>query len=95
MMEALGIIETKGLVAMITAADAMLKSANVKLVGYIKTGEAIVTVSVRGSVADCRAAVDAGAHAAGEVGTILSAHVIAYPHQDLEDRLPISLEEKV
>ncbi len=86
--EALGLIETKGLIALIEAADAMAKSANVRLEGYDQVGSALVTVTVRGDVGAVSAAVDAGAAAARRVGEVISAHVIARPHPDLERILP-------
>ncbi|MFC2091733.1 ethanolamine utilization microcompartment protein EutM [Elusimicrobiota bacterium] len=89
-MEALGMIETKGLVAMIEAADAMVKSANVKLAGFEKIGTGYVTVFVRGEVAACRAACEAGSVAAQRVGELIAVHVIPQPHSDLEGKLPIS-----
>ncbi|MCU0226501.1 MAG: ethanolamine utilization microcompartment protein EutM [Bryobacterales bacterium] len=89
MGEALGMVETKGLVPLIEAADAMVKAANVQLVGWEKVGGGLVTVLVRGDVAAVRAATDAGAAAARRVGELLSVHVIARPHQSLEDILPI------
>lgn len=88
MGEALGMIETKGLVAAIEAADAMTKSANVTLVGYEKIGSGLVTVLVRGDVGAVKAAVDAGAVAANNVGEIISQHVIPRPHSDVEKILP-------
>ena len=88
--EALGMIETKGLVSMIEAADAMVKAANVKLIGYEKIGAGYVTALVRGDVAAVRAATDAGATAARRVGELIAVHVIPRPHQDLDDILPIS-----
>ena len=88
MGEALGMIETKGLVAAIEAADAMTKSANVTLVGYEKIGSGLVTVLVRGDVGAVKAAVDAGAVAANNVGEIVSQHVIPRPHSDVEKILP-------
>ena len=88
-MEALGMIETKGLVAMIEAADAMVKAANVTLVGYEKIGAGLVTAIVRGDVAAVKAATDAGAAAARRVGELIAVHVIPRPHQSLEDVLPI------
>lgn len=91
-MEALGMIETKGLVACIEAADAAVKAANVKLVGYEKIGSGLVTIMFRGEVAACRASCDAGAAAAQKVGELVSVHVIPSPHSDLEGRLPIALE---
>ena len=89
MGEALGMIETRGLVAMIEAADAMVKAAKVNLVGWEKIGSGYVTAMVRGDVAAVRAATDAGAAAARRVGELISVHVIPRPHQSLEDILPI------
>lgn len=86
--EALGMIETKGLVGAIEAADAMVKSANVQLVGYEKIGSGLVTVMVRGDVGAVKAATDAGAAAAQKVGQVMSAHVIPRPHTDVEKILP-------
>ena len=86
--EALGMIETKGLVAAIEAADAMVKSANVSLMGYEKIGSGLVTVMVRGAVGAVKAAVDAGAAAADKVGQVVSVHVIPRPHGDVEKILP-------
>ncbi|WP_324825995.1 BMC domain-containing protein [Sinanaerobacter sp. ZZT-01] len=91
MNEALGMIETKGLVGAIEAADAMTKSANVKLIGYEKIGSGLVTVMVRGDVGAVKAAVDAGACAADKVGEIVSQHVIPRPHTDVENLLPKAL----
>lgn len=88
MGEALGMIETKGLVGAIEAADAMVKSANVNLVGYEKIGSGLVTVMVRGDVGAVKAAVDAGAAAARNVGEVKSIHVIPRPHTDVEKILP-------
>ena len=82
--EALGMIETKGLVGAIEAADAMVKSANVTLVGYEKIGSGLVTVMVRGDVGAVKAAVDARTVAADKVGTVVSSHVIPRPHTDVE-----------
>ncbi len=87
--EALGMIETKGLVAMIEASDAMVKAAKVTLIGYEKIGAGFVTAIVRGDVAACKAATDAGAAAARRVGELVSVHVIPRPHSSLEERLPI------
>ncbi|MFH2203791.1 MAG: ethanolamine utilization microcompartment protein EutM [Elusimicrobiota bacterium] len=92
-MEALGMIETRGLVACIEAADAAVKAANVQLVGYEKIGTGLVTVLFRGEVASCRASCDAGGAAAQKVGELISVHVIPQPHPDLEGRMPISLTE--
>lgn len=86
--EALGLVETKGLVGAIEAADAMVKSANVLLVGYEKIGSGLVTVMVRGDVGAVKAATDAGAAAADKVGEVVSTHVIPRPHTDLENLLP-------
>ena len=86
--EALGMIETKGLVAAIEAADAMVKSANVSLMGYEKIGSGLVTVMVRGDVGAVKAAVDAGAAAADKVGQVVSVHVIPRPPGDVEKILP-------
>ncbi len=84
MGEALGLIETKGLIGAIEAADVMVKAANVQLVGYEKIGSGLVTVMVRGDVGAIRAAVDAGAEAAGRVAELVAAHVIPRPHSDVE-----------
>ncbi len=89
MGDALGMIETRGLVAMIEAADAMVKAANVTLVGWEKVGSGYVTVLVRGDVAAVRAAADAGAAAARRVGEVISVHVIPRAHPSLDDTLPI------
>ena len=86
-MEALGMIETKGLVALIEAADAMTKAAEVKLVKYEKVGGGYVTIMCRGDVAAVKASVDAGAAAAERIGEVLSTHVIPRPHSDVEDVL--------
>jgi len=86
--QALGILETQGLTAALEATDAMLKSADVTLVGKEKIGAAYVTIIVRGDVAAVRAAVDAGRAAVGDLGKIIAAHVIARPHADLIALLP-------
>ena len=91
MGEALGMIETKGLVGAIEAADAMTKSANVTLIGYEKIGSGLVTVMVRGDVGAVKASVDAGAAAAEKVGEIVSQHVIPRPLTDVERILPKDL----
>ena len=93
MGEALGLIETKGLVALIEASDAMVKAANVNLVSWEKIGAAYVTAVVRGDVAAVKAATDAGAAAAQKVGELISVHVIPRPHSSLEDILPIGKSE--
>jgi len=81
--EALGLLECKGLVALIEGTDAMLKTANVTMLGWDKCGSGMVTAFVKGDVAAVKAAVDAGAEAAGRVGTVVSVHVIARPHDEL------------
>ena len=91
MGEALGMVETKGLVGAIEAADAMTKSANVSLVGYEKIGSGLVTVMVRGDVGAVKASVDAGSAAAAKVGEVVSIHVIPRPHTDVEKILPKDL----
>lgn len=90
MNNALGMIETKGLVGAIEAADAMVKAANVSLVGYEKIGSGLVTVMVRGDVGAVKAATD-GAAAARNVGEVQSIHVIPRPHNDVETLLPKGL----
>ena len=88
MLEALGMVETKGLVGSIEAADAMVKAANVRLIGKVLVGGGLVTVMVRGDVGAVKAAVDAGASAAKRVGELISVHVIPRPHNDVESILP-------
>ncbi len=83
-MDALGMVECMGLVAMIEAADAMVKSANVTLVGYEKIDAGLVTAIVRGEVGAVKSAVDAGAAAASRVGTVVATHVIPRPHNDVD-----------
>ena len=92
--EALGMIETKGLVGSIEAADAMVKAANVYLIGKEFVGGGLVTVMVRGDVGAVKAATDAGAAAAQRVGELISVHVIPRPHAEVEDILPHKSEEK-
>lgn len=82
--EALGLIETKGFVAAVEAADAMVKAANVTLIGYKKVGAALVTVMIKGDVGAVKAATDAGAASAGRVGEVKSVHVIPRPHGDVD-----------
>ena len=89
MEEALGLIETRGFVAMVEASDAMVKAAKVRLIGYEKIGGGYVTTVVRGDVAAVRAATEAGSMAAAKVGEVISVHVIPRPHAQLEDALPI------
>ena len=87
-MEALGMIETKGLVALIEAADAMLKAANVQMVGWEKVGSGLVTAFVIGDVAAVKAAIDAGASAGSKIGEVVSVQVIPRPHEELASVLP-------
>jgi len=87
-MEALGMIETKGFIALVEATDAMMKSANVQFMGWDKVGSGLVTTFVTGDVAAVKAATDAGANAAGRVGEVISVQVIARPHDDLGTVLP-------
>ena len=93
-MEALGMVETKGLVASIEAADAMVKAANVVLIGKEYIGAGYVTVFVRGDVGAVKAATDAGAAAARRVGELVSVHVIPRPHGEVEPILPQSKEAR-
>ena len=86
--QALGMIETRGLVAITEAADAMLKAADVTLVGTEKIGSGLVTVMVRGDVGAVKAAVEAGAAVAGRLGEVVETHVIPRPHEDIEKILP-------
>ena len=88
--DALGLVETRGLVGSLEAADAMVKAAKVQLVGYEKIGGGYVTVMVRGDVGAVKAATDAGAEAAGKVGEVVSVHVIPRPHAEVESMLPSS-----
>lgn len=87
-LSALGMIETKGLVSAIEAADAMMKAANVTLIGKELVGGGLVTVLVRGDVGAVKAATDAGAAAAKRVGELISVHVIPRPHEEVENILP-------
>ena len=86
--QALGMIETKGLVASIEAADAMVKAANVTLIGKVNVGGGLVTVMVRGDVGAVKAAVEAGSAAAEKLGEIIAVHVIPRPHEEVEAILP-------
>lgn len=88
MNNALGMIETKGLVASIEAADAMVKAANVEMMGQEKIGSGLVTVMVRGDVGAVKAAVDAGVAAAENIGEVMSSYVIPRPHAEVENILP-------
>jgi len=94
MYDALGMVETHGLVGAIEAADAMVKAANVTLVGREKIGSGLVTVMVRGDVGAVKAAVDAGAAAARVVGEVVSVHVIPRPHSDTELIIPKRDDQK-
>ena len=87
-MEALGMIETRGLVAAIEAADAMVKAANVTLIGSEKIGSGLVSVMVRGDVGAVKAAVEAGGAAAAHLGEVIATHVIPRPHNDVDKLLP-------
>ena len=87
-------IETKGLIAMIEASDAMVKAANVTLVGYEKIGGGFVTAIVRGDVAAVKAATDAGAAAARRVGELVSVHVIPRPHSSVDEALPVAIASR-
>jgi ethanolamine utilization protein EutM len=93
-LEALGMVETKGLVALIEASDAMVKAANVTLQGWQKIGSGLVTAFVVGDVAAVKAAVDAGAAAAGRIGEVVSVQVIPRPHDDLGGVLPNSSKKQ-
>ena len=88
MKEALGMVETRGLVAAIEAADAMVKAANVEMVGSEKIGSGLVSVMVRGDVGAVKAAVEAGTDAASRLGELVATHVIPRPHNDVEKILP-------
>ena len=87
-LEALGMVETRGLVAAIEAADAMVKAANVELVGTEKIGSGLVSVMVRGDVGAVKAAVEAGSSSAAHLGEVIATHVIPRPHNDVEKILP-------
>ena len=89
MMEALGMVETRGLVAAIEAADAMVKAANVTLIGSEKIGSGLVSIMVRGDVGAVKAAVEAGGAAASRLGEVTATHVIPRPHGDVEKLLPV------
>ena len=89
-MEALGLLECKGLVSLMEGTDAMLKAANVQMLGWDKAGSGMVTAFVKGDVAAVKAALDAGAEAAGRVGSVIAVHVIARPHDELVGLMPKS-----
>ena len=88
MKEALGMVETRGLIGSIEAADAMVKAANVRLIGKSQIGSGLVTVMVRGDVGAVKAAVEAGCAAATSLGEVIATHVIPRPHADVEKLLP-------
>ncbi|MEQ2466061.1 propanediol utilization microcompartment protein PduA [Niallia sp. JL1B1071] len=90
MNDALGMVETKGYIASVEAADAMVKSANVRLIGYKQIGSGLVTVLVRGDVGAVKSATEAGEAAANNVGEVVSVHVIPRPHTDVEKILPVN-----
>src|ERR1041384_8867314 len=92
-LEALGMIEVKGLVTLVEACDAMLKAANVTLVGWQKIGSGLVTAFVVGDVAAVKAAIDAGAAAAGRIGEVVSVQVIPRPHEELVNVLPVPVRK--
>ncbi len=94
MSDALGMIETRGFVAMVEASDAMVKAANVELVGYEKIGGGYTTAIVRGDVAAVKAAVEAGARAAEKIGEMVSVHVIPRPHENVDSNLPLGRTSK-
>ena len=94
MAEALGMIETRGFTAMVQAADAMVKAAKVELVSYERIGGGYVTAIVRGDVAACKAAVEAGAVGAERVGEVVSTHVIPRPHVNIDVVLPLGRKEQ-
>ena len=89
-LEALGMIETKGFIALLEATDAMMKAANVQFMGWDNVGAGLVTTFVTGDVAAVKAATDAGASAAGRIGEVVSVEVIPRPHEDLNLVLPAS-----
>lgn len=94
MSEALGMIETRSFAASVEAADAMAKAAKVELVSYEKTGGGYVTIVVRGDVAACKAATEAGARAAEKVGEMVAVHVIPRPHSNVERILPLGRQDQ-
>jgi len=94
MAEALGMVETKSFAAMVEAADAMVKAAKVELVGFEKTGGGFVTAIVRGDVAACKAATEAGAKSAERVGEVVAVHVIPRPHKNVDDVLPLGRKQE-
>jgi len=95
MPEALGMIETKGLAALIEACDVMAKTEKVEIIGYEQTGGGYVTAIVRGEIAHVRTAVQQGSKAAAKVGKVITAHVIARPHRDVETTFPLGRADQV
>ncbi len=95
MAEALGMIECRSFAAMVEAADAMVKAAKVELVGYEKTGGGYVTAVIRGDVAAVKAAVDAGQNGASKVGDVVTTHIIARPHVNVDLVLPLGRKAEV
>src|ERR1700761_4018161 len=95
MADALGMIEVKGFVGMVEAADAMVKAAKVELVGFEKTGGGYVTAIIRGDVAAVKAAIEAGQNGAARVGEIVATHIIARPHVNVDLVLPLGRKEEV
>ncbi len=93
-MEALGMIETKGFVPLVEATDAMIKAANVEFLGWDKIGSGLVVAFVTGDVAAVKAATDAGANAAGRIGEVVSVQVIPRPHEDLDEVLGVVMSKK-
>ncbi len=93
--QAVGMIETKGLVSLVEASDAMLKAANVQMTGWDKVGSGMVTSFVSGDVAAVKAAIDAGAAAASKVGEVIGVHIIPRPHDELAAVMPVSANVKV
>ena len=87
-LKAIGMVETRGLVALLEASDAMCKAANVEMVGWREAGGGLVTSFVKGEVAAVKASVDAGAAAASKLGEVVTVHVIPRPHDDLEEAIP-------
>lgn len=87
-LKAIGMVETRGMVALLEASDAMCKAANVEMIGWNKAGSGLVTSFVKGEVAAVKASVDAGAAAASKLGEVVTVHVIPRPHDDLADAIP-------
>jgi microcompartment protein CcmL/EutN len=94
MADALGLLETRSFAAMVEGADAMVKAAKVELVSYEKTGGGYTTAVIRGDVAAVKAATDAGRTAASRIGEVVAVHVIARPHQDVDDVMPLGRAAK-